>query len=182
MRGRSASVSRAAAWFCCSCALCPAASRASATGATLPPSSLEPPGKTAPVRVSHRHRTIRECVHVRVPPSCDGRVAEADTATEVTFARTGATNVSFRPAQAVIKIAFPSRVGRQEQVVVLPVGDWLVDWPGAPRIEQLEVRPGSHLQVALTTASGACALEGDRCELREGFRERRIRVSEGQNR
>ena len=181
MLGRSASLGRAAAWVCCSCALCPAASSASAMSATLPPSSLEPQGKTAPVRVSHRHRAVRECAYVRVPPRCDGRVAEGDTATEVTFARTGVTNASFRPAQTAIKIAFPSRVGGQEQVVVLPVGDWLVDWPGAPRVEQLEVRPGSHLLVALTTASGACALKGDRCELREGFRERRIRVSEGQN-
>jgi hypothetical protein len=180
MRGRAVKVSRAAAWVCCSCALCPAASRASATGATLPPSSLEPPGKTAPVRVSHRHRVIRECVYVRLPPRCDGRVSEGDTGTEVTFARSGATNVSFRPAQAAIKIVFPSRSGPQEQVVVLPVGDWLVDWPGASRVVELEVRPGSNLQVSLATASGACSLKGERCELMDGFRERRIRVLEGQ--
>jgi hypothetical protein len=148
----------------------------------LPPSSLEPPGKTAPVRISHRHRTIRECVHVRVPPSCNGRVSEGDTATTVTFARTGATSVSLRPAQAAIKVAFPNRVGPQEQVVVFPVGDWLVDWPGAPRVEQLTVRPGSAPQVALATASGACSLESERCELLEGVRERRIQVSEGQRR
>jgi len=182
MRGRASGASRAAVWACCTCALCPISSSASATRTVLPPSSLEPAGKTAPVRISHRHRTIRECVYVRAAPSCDGRVSEGDTATEITFARTGATNASFRPARAAIKVAFPSRSGPQEQVVVFPVGDWLVDWPGTSRIEQLRVRPGSAPQVALTTASGACSLKKDRCELIESFRERGIRVAEGRSR
>jgi hypothetical protein len=37
MRGRRLRLGRAAAWLCCSCALCPTASRASVTWVTLPP-------------------------------------------------------------------------------------------------------------------------------------------------
>lgn len=93
--------------------------------------------------------------------------------------RTGVTNVSSRPAQGPIKLAFASRGGPPTQIVSLPVGEWLVEWPGAARVEPLRVKAGSNLHVALATASGACLLEADSCRLKEGFREQRIRITEG---
>jgi hypothetical protein len=61
---------------------------------------------------------------------------------------------------------------------MLPIGQWLIDWRGAPRLERLVVRDGSRAEVALSSVSGACVQKGDRCELVADVRERDIRVSE----
>lgn len=90
--------------------------------------------------------------------------------------RAGVSSASFRGGEGSIKVVFATRQGPQEQVVAFPIGDWLVDWHGAPRIEYLRVRPGSAPQVALATVSGACELTVNRCDLNNGFQERHIRV------
>jgi hypothetical protein len=131
----------------------------------VPPSSLQPVAKTAPVMVTHRHRATRECVKRPAPAVCLAREVEGDTATMVRFERTGMTNAVFDPGARSTRVVFSHRMAEQEQVVVLPVGDWLVDWPGAEAIETLRVRPGAHPRVAMTTRSGACQLKQDRCEL-----------------
>jgi hypothetical protein len=158
--------------------LWPTSLDASATHTTRPPSSIEPEGKTEPLRVSHRHRAIVECINVPRRTTCAGRVAEGDTAAIVRFERTGVVTAALDPTQAAISLVFPHRTGPQEQTISLPVGEWLVDWPGSEKLERLEIRPGARMHVALATTSGACELKADRCELVPGVRERRIRVSE----
>lgn len=145
-----------------------------------PPGSIEPRERIAAVRVSHRHRAIVECVRVPQRASCVGRVAEADTAAVVRFERMGVVTVGLNPAQGAVRVVFPHQAGPQEQVVSLAVGGWLVDWPESEKLERLEIKPGTRMQVALATTSGACEYKDDTCELLPGVRERRIRISEVQ--
>jgi hypothetical protein len=102
---------------------------------------------------------------------------EGDTATVVRFERAGMTKAAFDPRERSTRVAFSHRKGQQEQVVMLPVGDWLVDWSGAAAMESLRVRPGAHPRVLLTTVSGACQLKENRCQLVSG-RHLQILVSE----
>ena len=143
-----------------------------------PPGSLEPRELVAAVRVSHRHRAIVECIRVPKRASCVGRVAEADTGAIVRFERTGVVTVGLTPAPGAVRVVFPHHAGPQEQVVRLGVGPWLVDWRESERLERLEIEPGTRMQVALATTSGACEYKHDTCELLPGVRERRIRISE----
>lgn len=146
--------------------------------APKPPSSLEPSDKTAPVQVSHRHRAIVECVRVPKKASCVGRIADGDTAAVVRFERADVTTVALDPLRAEPRAVFPHHAGPQEQTIDLPVGEWLVDWLDSQKLERLDIKPGTRTQVALATASGACELKADRCELLPGIRERRIHVSQ----
>jgi hypothetical protein len=157
--------------------LLPTSLAASAPRTAKPPSSIEPEGKAEPVRVSHRHRTIVECMSVPLRTACAGRIGEGDTAAVVRFERSGVT-AALDPAQRAISVVFPHRSGPQEQTIGLPIGEWLVDWPGSDKLERLEIKPGARMLVALATTSGACELKTDSCELVPGVRERRIRVSE----
>jgi hypothetical protein len=143
-----------------------------------PPGSIEPKEKVAAVRVSHRHRAIVQCIRVPQRATCVGRVAEGDTGVVIRFERMGVVAVGLNPAQSAVRVVLPHKSGPQEQVVSLAVGAWLVDWPEFERLERLEIKPGSRMQVALATTSGACELKDDTCELRPGARERRLRISE----
>lgn len=143
-----------------------------------PPGSIEPREKVAAVRVSHRHRAIVECIRVPQRASCVGRVAEGDTGAVVRFERMGVVTVGLNPAQGAVRVVFPHQSGPQEQVVSLAVGAWLVDWPDSEKLERLDIKPGTRMQVALATTSGACEFKGDTCELLPGVRERRIRISD----
>ncbi len=143
----------------------------------LPPTSIEPDGGTRAVRVSHRHRMVVDCRHVAAPSSCAERLRDGDTATTVSFVRTDVEPSTSHPP-AALRLTFAHQQGPQEQVATLKVGRWLVDWPGSTAPERLDIRADSHLDVSLTTISGACVQRGDRCELVSGVRERRIRVSE----
>jgi len=143
-----------------------------------PPGSIEPREKVAAVRVSHRHRAIVQCTRVPQRASCVGRVAEADTGAVVRFERMGVGTVGLKPAQESVRVVFPHQTGPQEQVVNLAVGSWLVDWPDSEKLERLDLDPGTRMQVALATTSGACAFKNDACELLPGVRERRIRISD----
>lgn len=145
-----------------------------------PPGSIEPREQVAAVRVSHRHRAIVECIRVPKRASCVGRVAEADTGAIVRFERTGVVTVGLTPAQGAVRVVFPHQAGPQEQVVRLAVGPWLVDWPESEKLERLEIKPGTRIQVALATTSGACEYKDETCELLPGVRERRIRINESQ--
>jgi hypothetical protein len=113
-----------------------------------------------------------------LPPSCVGQLSEGDTATVVRFVRADVEPSALRAGGATVRLALPRKQGSQQQVAMLQTGRWLVDWSGAPELEQLDVRPDSHLQVALATVSGACVQKGDRCELVSGVRERRIRITD----
>lgn len=113
-----------------------------------------------------------------LPPSCVAQLREGDTATVVRFVRAGVEPSALRAGGATVRLALPQKQGSQEQVAMLRTGRWLVDWSGAPELEQLDVRPDSHLQVALATVSGACVQKGDRCRLVSGVRERRIRITD----
>lgn len=145
--------------------------------APKPPSSLEPDGKTAPVRISHRHRAIVECVRVPKQARCLGRVADGDSAAVVRFSRAAISTVAFEGPRAEPRAVFPHRAGPQEQVLDLPVGPWLVDWADSQKFERLDVRPGIRVHLALATTSGACELKADRCELLPGVRERHMSLS-----
>jgi hypothetical protein len=159
--------------------LCPASPDA-ASIPLAPPGSIEPKEPVAAVRVSHRHRAIVECIRVPKRASCVGRVAEADTGAIVRFERMGVVTVGLTSAQGAVRVVFPHQAGPQEQVVRLAVGPWLVDWRESVKLERLEIRPGTRMQVALATTSGACEYKHDTCELLPGVRERRIRISEAQ--
>jgi hypothetical protein len=143
-----------------------------------PPGSVEPREKVVAVRVSHRHRAIVECIRVPQRASCVGRVADADTGAVVRFERMEVVTVGLKPTQAAVGVVFPHQAGPQEQVVNLPVGGWLVDWPDYEKLERLDLEPGTRSQVALATTSGACEFKDDSCELLPGVRERRIRISD----
>jgi hypothetical protein len=144
----------------------------------FPPSSVRPDIKTQAVRVSHRHRSIAECIHVAVSATCVGRVADADTGTSLTFERAGVANAALDGAHGRVRVVFPHLRGAQQQLLALPIGDWVVDWPGNARLERLSVRAGTRTEVALATISGACELKAGHCELIPGVRERRIRISD----
>lgn len=148
----------------------------SRTGA--PPSSLVPRSQSVQVRVKHRHRAIRECVELRLSPTCVGREAEGDTAAVIDFERSGVVNASLHPQSGGLRVAFAHRNGQQEQAIVLAVGDWLLDWHGSDRIERLQVRAGVQLQLTLTTTSGSCARVRDHCEVVPGIRARRLSIGE----
>ena len=145
---------------------------------SLPPSSIEPDTATRAVRVSHRHQMVADCRHIASPPSCVGQLRDGDTATVVRFVQTGVEPSALHPASATVRLTLPHKQGSQEQVATLQIGQWLVDWSGAPALDKLDVRPDSHLEVTLATVSGACVQKGDRCELISGVRERHIRVTE----
>jgi hypothetical protein len=145
---------------------------------TAPPGSIAPKEKVAPVRVSHRHGAIVECVRVPKRASCAGRVAEGDTGAVVRFERVGVVTVGLNQGQGAVRVVFSHQAAPQEQVISLGVGAWLVDWPDFEKLERLDIKPGARMQVALVTTSGACELENDTCELRPGVRERRIRISD----
>lgn len=115
---------------------------------------------------------------VRTPPSCVRRETEADSATVVNFQRAGVSNAGLDAQTATIRVVFPHRNAQQEQSVGLPVGEWLVDWAGSDDLGRLQVSAGAHPQVHLTTASGACQLKNDGCEL-VPQRTRHIVVDEG---
>jgi hypothetical protein len=151
---------------------------AAAVGSLRPPSSIEPDPGTQAVRVSHRHQTVVDCRHVALPPSCTARLRDGDTATMIRFVRTGVDSAALHPASATVRLAFPHQLGSQEQVARLAIGQWLVDWRGAPKLEKLDVRGDAHVEVALSTVSGACVQKGDRCVLVSGVRERHIRITE----
>jgi hypothetical protein len=164
-----------AATFACLSSLGAAARRTAA----VPPSSLQPKAKTAPVRVSHRHRSIVQCARAPQGASCVGRVSDADTAAVVRFERSDVVATALNPTSGAVRVSFPHRAGPQEQTLDLPVGEWVVDWLGSERIERINVHPETPLHVALASTSGACKLKVDHCELLPGVRERYIRVSEG---
>jgi hypothetical protein len=69
-------------------------------------------------------------------------------------------------------VVFPHRSGPQEQTIGLPVGEWLVDWPGSDKLERLEIKPGArsswrspprpaHASSRPTAASWCLACESD---------------------
>lgn len=163
-------------------AICLVATAVSDVGATTnptaqPPSSLRPAAKTQVVRISHRHRAIVECVRVASSPSCVSHVVDADTATRLSLDPIGVVAASFEPSHGSVPVVFRHQVGPREQQVVLPVGSWLVNWPGASKLERLEVRAGVRTEVALATVSGVCEVKADRCVLIAGPREQRIHVA-----
>lgn len=147
---------------------------------TPPPARpIEPDINTQTVRVSHRHQLVVACLHITEPPGCVAQLRDSDTATTVSFVK------DFKPAAlhhggASLRLTLPHLPTSQEQVASLEVGQWLVDWRGAPRVEELDVRPDKRLEVALATVSGACVEAGDRCELVSGVRERNVHVTESQ--
>jgi hypothetical protein len=147
--------------------------------AAKPPTSIAPDAKTAPVRVSHRHRAVVECRRLTGKIGCFGRIVDADTAAVVRFERTSVMTAAFDSKRAELRAILPHQLGPQEQTLDVPVGSWLVDWVDADKLERLEVEPGRRADVALVTTSGGCQLEAGRCELRPGVREARIRVSQG---
>ncbi|HVY25755.1 MAG TPA: hypothetical protein VHB79_04360 [Polyangiaceae bacterium] len=161
------------------CLLCGLAGSTSQGGtgrqALAPPSSLEPPEAPVTVRVTHRHRAVRQCVSLKEPRICTGRELEADTATTVRFERVGVSSAAMMPDTGTPHVTFPRHVGPQEQSIKLAVGDWLVDWPGAPSIGHLRVAAGAHPLVSLVTSSGRCRFEGERCEL-DSVRSRQLAV------
>jgi hypothetical protein len=109
------------------------------------------------------------------------RDSDADSATVVRFQRAGVANAGLTPETATVRVVFPHRSAQQEQVVGLPVGEWLVDWAGADALARLQVGAGAHPQVQLTTTSGACQLKNDGCEL-VPMRARHISIDEGARR
>jgi hypothetical protein len=143
-----------------------------------PPTSITPDSGTQAVRILHRHQTVVECRHVALQPSCTAQLIEGDTATTIRFVRAGVVPAALHAAVSTVQFALPHQPGSQEQVATLPLGQWLVDWRGASRLEQLDVREGSPPAVMLSSVSGACVQKGDRCELVAGVRERDIRVNE----
>lgn len=156
-----------------------ASSSASTTRTGAPPSSLVPQAQSVQVRVRHRHRAIRECVELRVSPTCVGREVEGDTAAVIDFERSGIVNASLHPQSGGLRVAFAHRNGQQEQAIALAVGDWLIDWHGSDRIERLQVRAGVQLQITLTTTSGSCARVRDHCQVVPGIRARRLSIGDG---
>jgi hypothetical protein len=140
------------------------------SGASLasPPSSLRPAARTAVVRLSHRHRAVRECFRLHAARSCLSNIAEADTATVVELERTSVTAAMLEPDTRSVRVVFPHHAGPQEQALDLPLGEWVVDWPGADKIERLHVDARSKPRIVLLTVSGACRLRENRCELVPG--------------
>lgn len=153
----------------------PNASRAAALGnGNKPPSSLEPPAQSVPLRVNHRHIAIREC-NSHKAPICSGQEVEADTATTLRLERVGVMNAALAQGRAVAQVTFPHHVGPQEQVIELAPGEWLIDWRGASGLGHLHVAVGAQPQVSLQTSTGRCQMLNRTCRL-DSARSRRMLV------
>lgn len=142
-----------------------------------PPTSLRPIDEAVYVRLSHRHRAVRDCSLVLTPARCVGREVDGDTATTVRLSRAGAAGAALRTRRDDLQVSLPRHDGPQEQAFKLERGDWLVDWPGSARIARLHVAAGSSPEIALLTTTGSCELKANRCEL-DKSRKRRITIRE----
>jgi hypothetical protein len=153
----------------------PDVSRAAALGSgSKPPSSLEPPAQSVPLRINHRHLAIRECGPHKAQV-CSGQEVDADTGTTLRLERVGVMNAALVRGGAVAQVTFPHHVGPQEQVIELAPGDWLVDWRGANGIDHLHVATGARPQVSLQTWTGHCQIQDQTCRL-DSTRSRRMVV------
>lgn len=178
-RKRIGHVALRAASLVAAVSACPTAPEAAARHAAAPPpSSLQPKAKATRVRISHRHRSIVQCVRAPHASSCLGRVADADTAAVIRFERSEVATAALHPARGGQRVVFAHQAGPQEQTIDLAVGEWLLDWLDSEKLERIDVHSDTSMHVALATTSGACELRTDRCELLPGVRERHIQVSE----
>lgn len=146
--------------------------------ALLPPSSIAPPARKVSVRITHRHRAVRECTTSPSPVACVARELDADSATSLRLTRSRLATATLESTSQNLQVTFPHHVGLQEQTIELAPGDWLVDWPGAAAIGRLHIAAGATPEVSLATTSGRCRLKEARCEL-ESKRTQQLTIRNG---
>ena len=125
-----------------------------------PPTSIEPAVKKQKVLVTHLQRHVRACkaVPAKHPTACTRQLSDSAATTTVLFDPVSAAVGASRRMQIAVK--FPDALGLQKQLVELPIGEWVVNWPGCRDAPRLNVTATKDVapRVALQTISGGCEL------------------------
>jgi hypothetical protein len=149
--------------------------------APRPPSSLGPKATTQEVLISHLHRRVRGCTAIpaKNPTACAAQSNDASAGTTLFLEPIAAPDGAPSRSQRIV-VTFPETNGLQKQTVELPLGEWMIEWPGCRETGRLAISAARSVapRFTLRTTSGGCELYSSQCRLLDGVVEQRLKIEE----
>ncbi len=153
------------------------APRSSIAANVLEPKPRE--AKTTKVRITHTHRTVRECRHEQSAPvsRCVPKLAPADPRTKLELLpiRDGSLEARNDPRKPV-DIALGSGGESSQASADVAAGRWEIAWPARPEHDWFVAAPPATVEVSLETVTGACELSTATCKVVRDAVKRRVRI------